>query len=404
MRVVITTYTFDASAKTVDFSGYSNFDEQRLQAIVNITRGAVIYAPGLSGKGLTSIAGDVLTLEYDTTAHADADKLMPIYIEAPTSTGLATSAKQDTIISHLADLKLYTDTLEALITSTNGYVDNLESLITTLNGYVDGVEAKLDSLIAKDFATETTLASVLAKIIAAPATEAKQDTQQTTLAAIRTAVEIIDNFISAGKGLVTEDNSAAIKTAVETIDNFISGSRGLVTEDNSAAIKTAVEVIDNFISGSRGLVTEDNSAAIKTAVEALDNMISGNYGQVKAFADTSGSGGQSISRVISAASTNATSAKGSAGKVYTIIATNINAAVRYLKLYNKASSPTVGTDTPVFTIAIPGNTAGAGIVISFGDTGVNFATGIAYAITTGVADADTGAVAANEIVVQVLYA
>lgn len=39
------------------------------------------------------------------------------------------------------------------------------------------------------------------------------------------------------------------------------------------AIKTAVEIIDNFISGAKGLVTEDNSAAIKTSVELLDDAI-----------------------------------------------------------------------------------------------------------------------------------
>ena len=43
----------------------------------------------------------------------------------------------------------------------------------------------------------------------------------------------------------------------------------IVTETNSAAIKAAVEIIDNFISGTKGLVTEDSAVAIKTAVEAL---------------------------------------------------------------------------------------------------------------------------------------
>lgn len=54
-----------------------------------------------------------------------------------------------------------------------------------------------------------------------------------------------------------EDLLTDIKTAVEVIDNFISGSRGLVTEDNSGdiltavqAVQTAVEIIDNAISGS----------------------------------------------------------------------------------------------------------------------------------------------------------
>lgn len=113
-------------------------------------------------------------------------------------------------------------------------------------------------------------------------------------------------------------------------------------------------------------------------------------------------GGLTAFKLISAATTNATSVKGSAGQVYMIHASNINAAVRYLKLYNKASAPTVGTDTPVWTLAIPGNTAGAGFVIPI-DMGLAFATGIGIALTTGVADADVAAVAANEIVVNLGY-
>lgn len=101
-------------------------------------------------------------------------------------------------------------------------------------------------------------------------------------------------------------------------------------------------------------------------------------------------------RLISAASTNATSLKASAGTLYTLYAVNLNAAVRYVKFYNKASSPTVGTDTPVATFPIPASTTGAGFAIDLGP-GFDFATGIAYATTTGAADADTGAVAANEI-------
>lgn len=113
-------------------------------------------------------------------------------------------------------------------------------------------------------------------------------------------------------------------------------------------------------------------------------------------------GGATPYKLISAASTNATSLKASAGQIYSIAAYNINAAVRYLKLYNKALSPTVGTDTPVAVYAIPGNTAGAGFTISF-PVGMQFDTGIAFALTTGIADSDTGAVAANEQVVNITY-
>jgi hypothetical protein len=70
-------------------------------------------------------------------------------------------------------------------------------------------------------------------------------------------------------------------------------------------------------------------------------------------------------RLISAASTNGTSLKASAGTLYVLYAINTNAAVRYIKFYNKASAPTVGTDTPVATFAVPASTTGAGFSIRF---------------------------------------
>lgn len=104
--------------------------------------------------------------------------------------------------------------------------------------------------------------------------------------------------------------------------------------------------------------------------------------------------------VNSAATTNATSTKASAGTLWSVTANNINAAARYLKLYNKASAPTVGTDVPVLTIPIP---AGGIAQVDGGSNGVRFATGIAWALTTAAADSDTGAVAANEHKVALAY-
>jgi uncharacterized cupin superfamily protein len=123
---------------------------------------------------------------------------------------------------------------------------------------------------------------------------------------------------------------------------------------------------------------------------------------IAVFEQTATSGGASISRLLSAASTNSTLAKSSAGQVYGWYITNNNASERYVKLYNKASAPTIGTDTPVITLLIPGNTAGAGTNVNF-SAGIAFATGIGYGTTTGYADNDTGAVAAGEIIVNLFY-
>lgn len=113
-------------------------------------------------------------------------------------------------------------------------------------------------------------------------------------------------------------------------------------------------------------------------------------------------GGATPVSTVSAASTNATSLKASAGTVYSVTASNVNAAIRYLKFYNKASAPTVGTDTPVYVFPIPGNTAGAGITHSF-PVGLNFSTGIAWALTVEATVAGTTGVSASEHVVSIAY-
>jgi len=111
-------------------------------------------------------------------------------------------------------------------------------------------------------------------------------------------------------------------------------------------------------------------------------------------------GGTTPYQLVSAASTNSTNVKGSAGKVYGIQVNNANAAVRYLKLYDKATAPTIGSDTPVKTIMIP---AGGTVVIQSAQ-GIAFASGIGFGLTTEATVAGTTAVSANEHVVNLEYA
>lgn len=102
----------------------------------------------------------------------------------------------------------------------------------------------------------------------------------------------------------------------------------------------------------------------------------------------------------SAATTNATSVKGSAGTLYELNVSNVGAAAAFLKLYNKATAPTVGTDVPVLTIPIP---ASGLVSLNLGETGHRFSTGIALAITNLVADSDATAVAAAQVKVMMAY-
>lgn len=103
--------------------------------------------------------------------------------------------------------------------------------------------------------------------------------------------------------------------------------------------------------------------------------------------------------IISANSTNATVLKNGPGVLNGFYLANVNAADRWVKFYNKATTPTVGTDLPVLIFRLP--RLGSGIIqprdISFPPGGIEFSAGISYALTTGQGVADTGAVAAGEI-------
>lgn len=108
----------------------------------------------------------------------------------------------------------------------------------------------------------------------------------------------------------------------------------------------------------------------------------------------------STSIINSAATTNATSVKASAGTVYSVTASNTGAAVAYVKLYNLATAPTVGTSVPSITIPVP---AGGTVNLPFGTSGARFATGIGLAITNLGTDADATAVAAAQVKVITSY-
>lgn len=102
----------------------------------------------------------------------------------------------------------------------------------------------------------------------------------------------------------------------------------------------------------------------------------------------------------SAATTNATNVKATGGNIYSLNVLNTNAAIRYLKLYNKATAPTVGTDAPIRTILLPptSNTA-----IHLGINPLACSAGIGYALTAGAPDADVAAVGAGDVILDIQY-
>jgi hypothetical protein len=133
----------------------------------------------------------------------------------------------------------------------------------------------------------------------------------------------------------------------------------------------------------------------------LSNTVTAGAGQVSSGSIRIAQGGQcSNHRWISTADTNSANIKSSAGTLWSVQASNINAAIRYLKLYDKATAPTVGTDTPICVIPLPASGAPVNIVFP---QGLNFTLGLGRGIVTGILDNSTAATAASEQVVSIQY-
>ena len=95
--------------------------------------------------------------------------------------------------------------------------------------------------------------------------------------------------------------------------------------------------------------------------------------------------------------------KASAGKLFGVTAVNTNAAARVLHIYDKASAPTLNSDTPMVTIPLAASSA-ANQGIPLGMPGIAFTTGIAWAYTTDNAAVPVTAATSGELFANFFYA
>ena len=168
------------------------------------------------------------------------------------------------------------------------------------------------------------------------------------------------------------------------------------------AIKTAVEIIDNAVSGSEFQVDVLTMPTTAVSQSGTWTVQPGNTANTTPWLTTptpATSGGLSVYRSIDLDESEE-EVKATAGQLFGWYLYNAAASARYLKFYNAtAANTTVGTTTPVLTIPVA---AGAAANVEFSN-GIAFGTAISAAVTTGLADADTGAPAANDFIINILY-
>jgi hypothetical protein len=282
---------------------------------------------------------------------------------------------------------------------------------TTFNAKDFATQTTLAAVLAKlsaDPATQTTLAAILAKLIAAPATEAKQDTGNTSLASIITLLATQAGYLDGVETLLGRLPAGGAATEAKqdtqiTAEQAIQATAGATT--GAAVVSDANGTIQQYLRGIVKIfadIWDSVNHAFGVKQIGTWTVQPGNTANTTPWLvslQPTTSGGASIYRSLSVVATGA-SVKASAGQLYGYYVANLNASsTRYLKIYDKASAPTVGTDTPVITIPIP---PGSAANVAF-PNGVAFALGIGVGATTLIADADATAPSANEVVVNLFY-
>lgn len=253
MKILITNYTFDASEKTITFGDYGSIVLDSVLLITNVTDNIIIYNfanPSLGG----SVATNVLTLDYDTTSMSDTDDLQIFYEDTAqdfindstngtlvnlgsnndvTVAGVATAAKQDTIIGHL-------DGVESTLTTIDGRVDGIEGLLTTIDADTGNISTKVDTLAGAVSGSEMQVDVVTSALPTGAATSAKQDTIIGHLDGVETLLTAIDGHVD---GL--ETSNSAIQTSVELIDDAIKTDDAAFTPATTKVMMAGFEFDDS---------------------------------------------------------------------------------------------------------------------------------------------------------------
>jgi hypothetical protein len=158
--------------------------------------------------------------------------------------------------------------------------------------------------------------------------------------------------------------------------------------------------VSAYTSGTVTVVAYMRAAPFPVVFSGLVTVNSGTQliGDVSLQSRANNSGTASKSHLVSAATTNATIIKASAGKVLSARVSNTNAAWRYVKLHNIATTPTAGSGV-VETIGVP-----PGATVSWELLyGSGFSTGIGMTMVTGSADSDATAVAVGDLIADIFY-
>lgn len=241
-------------------------------------------------------------------------------------------------------------------------------------------------------ATESTLSAVQTAVEGT--LTVNSTVQNASLATTNAILDIVD-FSTSAKQDSGNSSLADIKTAVEgtlTVNSTV--------QNASLATTNAILDIVDFSTSANQSTANGHLSTIAGDTTSLDSKIPSGLtvtsGLLQVGFDQTPA---SLYRNLDI-DESGVSAYASAGSIRSITAFNNVGFDRYVKVYDKATTPTVGSDSPIMTIPVRANSH---IHLDFSSP-IAFASGLGFGCTTGIADSDTGAPSTGDIVLMVSYA
>ena len=278
-------------------------------------------------------------------------------------------------------------------TSTFAVTTLTGSIYTTL-GNVTVIDNSIRVRITNNGASTTTTMDMSASYgnlqAGVPVTCSVLDNQKTALN------ELNGTVVSTGAGAADAGTLRVALANASWVNANITNTVGV----NQSQIGGVTILTGNGVSGTgsqRVNIASDNTAFLVnlgmggTAISATNG----------AFWNDLGNYSSGTYLTTCAGATNATNIKASAGSIVGMWCSNTAGSAQYIKLYNKATAPTVGTDVPILTIGVPANGGFLNPVPA--SAFIPFTTGISTATTGNSGDSDTTGVSAGTLKFIILY-
>lgn len=220
---------------------------------------------------------------------------------------------------------------------------------------------------------------------------------------------------AAGRLKVEAFSGETLPVSLASVPSHAVTNAGIFAVQVDGAALTALQLIDDPVVTDGAAFTPGTTKVMMAGFEADEastgSVDEGDAGAARMTLDRKvivqpqphTAGGLSIFRSLDLDETEE-EVKASAGQVYAVWFSNLATTTRFLKFYNAtAANVTVGTTTPVLTLALPGNSSDDISGVFSSTMGIAFDTAITVAATTAVADNDSGAPAANDVIVNIFY-